>query len=73
MAKPIVVVRKREARRYIPYGQSQFDQLIADGKLEAVPLSERGKAIGITLRSILKYQRETMGLTPSEDDAPDAE
>ena len=73
MAKPIVVVRKAEAMRYIPFSLSSFDDLIAEGKLEAVPLSENGRAIGITLRSIIKYQTEVMGLAPSDDDAPDTE
>ena len=74
MAKPVVVVRKKVARtKYIPFGSTQFDQLITDGKLEVVPLSEGGRAVGVTLRSILKYQKDVMGLTSLADDEPDAE
>jgi hypothetical protein len=51
-------------------GSTTLDDIIEKGQLEVVPLSEGGRAKGITVRSIIKYQREVMGLEPLADDEP---
>lgn len=69
MAKAHAIVRRADVRAlYIPLSESRLDDLIRAGQLETVQLSKGGYAIGITLRSILKYQTEVMGLAPLGDD-----
>jgi len=66
--KPHVIVRKKAVGNYIPLGRTQIDELIKQGLLKVVPLSPGGRAVGITLESIIQYQREVMGLQPLRDD-----
>jgi hypothetical protein len=76
---PFEIVRLGEVRRYIPVGRTRRDELIAAGLLEVVSLTpptrdkhgvtHPGRAKGITLRSIRKYQTLVMGLGEASDDA----
>jgi hypothetical protein len=71
MPKPHIIVRpKRVRERHIPLGHTEFDAAIESGLLEVVPLTLKGRAKGITLRSIIRYQRDVMGLEPLTDDEP---
>ncbi len=71
MARPHEIVRKRNLKIYIPYEKSQLEEIIDQGLLEVVPLSPGGRAVGITMRSIIKYQLDVMGLQPLPDDQPE--
>jgi hypothetical protein len=71
MARPHEIVRKKDLHKYIPYQKTQIDEIIDRGQLEVVKLSANGRAIGITMRSIVKYQTEIMGLEPLADDRPE--
>jgi hypothetical protein len=71
MAKPHAVVRKAVVlAKFIPVGLTTLDDLIERGLLETVPLSESGRAKAVTMRSIIAYQRDHMGLEPLADDEP---
>jgi len=70
MAKPHVIVRRKDLKKYIPYGHTQLDNLIQRGRLKVVKLSENGRAVGISLASIIEYQRRVMGLEPIDDNGP---
>jgi hypothetical protein len=65
-----VIVRKRDVHKFIPYAHTQLDALIEKGLLKTVPLSPGGRARGVTMESIIKYQRDHMGLEPLPDDTP---
>lgn len=72
MPKPQIILRKKAVReKYIPLSETQLDDEIKRGALETVPISAR--AIGITLQSVIEYQRRVMGLSPLPDDAPEEE
>ncbi len=68
--KPNAIVRKLTVRgKYIPVAESVLDEIIRKGLLVTVPLTEHGRAVGITLESVLRYQREIMKIEPLADDA----
>jgi hypothetical protein len=71
MLKPQVVVRFSELRKFIPIGHTVRDELIEQGLLKVVPLTPKGRAKAITLESVVRYQREVMGLDPLDDDGPE--
>jgi hypothetical protein len=72
MSKPRIVVRFRELPKFIPVGHTVRDELIEQGYLDVVPLTPKGRAKGVTLESVIRYQREVMGLDPLNDDATEA-
>jgi hypothetical protein len=68
--KPHAILRKLAVRsKYIPVSESVLDDLIKEGLLQTVPLTNGGRAIGITLASVLKYQKEIMKIEALPDDA----
>jgi hypothetical protein len=72
MAKPQIVIRPYRVRKdYIPVGKTVLEELIMKGLLKVVPLTPLGRAKGITLESIIEYQRLIMGLQPLPDDKPE--
>jgi hypothetical protein len=72
MPKPHIIKRPAEIRKkYIPVGTTEFSEIIKQGLLEVVPLTAKGRAKGVTLDSIIEYQRTYMGLEPLPDDAPE--
>jgi hypothetical protein len=68
MSKPHVIVRLKDLRKFIPYEKTQLDELIRKGLLKTVKLSPGGRAVGITMASIVVYQKQCMGLDPLPDD-----
>lgn len=72
MLKPQIVVRFSELRKFIPIGHTVRDELIEQGLLKVVPLTPKGRAKAITLESVVKYQREVMGLDPLDDNGRQA-
>lgn len=65
--EPIWIVRLPEVlSKYLPIGEREVRALIESGHLEAIKLARCGTGwkIGITKRSILKYQKEHWGLEP---------
>ena len=79
-AEPLKIVRYNDLRRYIPVGRTRRDELIAAGLLEVVSLTPPtkskktgemvpGRAKGITMRSIRKYQQQIMHLRELEQSA----
>lgn len=69
--KANAILRKLTVRaKFIPVSEATLDALIAKGQLETVKLTEHGRAVGITLESVLRYQRDVMKLAPLPDDAP---
>jgi hypothetical protein len=68
MPRPHEIVRRKDLYSFIPYGKTQLDELIHRGLLKTVKLSPGGRAVGITMTSIVAYQRDHMGLEPVEDD-----
>jgi hypothetical protein len=71
MAKPHVIVRLKDLSKFIPYEKTQRDELIRKGLLKTVKLSPGGRAVGITMASIVAYQKQCMGLDPLPDDGGD--
>jgi hypothetical protein len=71
MSKPQIIVRFRELPKFIPVGHTVRDELIEQGLLDVVPLTPKGRAKGVTLESVVRYQREVMGIDPLDDDAPE--
>jgi hypothetical protein len=73
MPRPHEIVRRKDLYSFIPYGKTQLDELIQRGLLKTVKLSPGGRAVGITMTSIVDYQRDYMGLEPIPDgaDGPD--
>jgi hypothetical protein len=70
--EPLVVLRPRVVQqRYIPVGHTVLGELIDQGLLEVVPLTPKGRAEGITLKSVVRYQRKVMGLELPPDDTLD--
>jgi hypothetical protein len=69
MFKPRIIVRFRDLPQFIPVGHTVRDELIEQGLLDVVPLTPKGRAKGITLESIVKYQRNVMGIEPLDDQA----
>jgi hypothetical protein len=72
MPKPQIVVGPNDLPKYIPVGRTKQRELIDQGLLEIVPLSLGGRVVGITMRSIIQYQRDVMGLQPLDDDEADS-
>jgi hypothetical protein len=73
MPKPHIIKRPAETRKkHIPVGATEFSDIMSQGLLKVVPLTPKGRAKGITLDSIIEYQRTYMGLEPLPDDAPEA-
>ena len=70
MPKPQIIVRKKDVEKYIPLRPSQLNEVIKR-LLKVVPLSPGGRAVGVTLESIVEYQRDVMGLLPLPDDEAD--
>jgi hypothetical protein len=68
--RPHEVVRKKNIPRYLPLGFTKIDEIIEQGLLELVPLTPDGRAKGVTMASIINYQRDVMGLEPLPDDTP---
>ncbi len=77
---PLQIVRFSDLRKFVPVGRTRRDELIKAGHLEVVRLTPDtkskttgemvpGRAKGITLRSIRKYQALVMGLAEAEDTA----
>ena len=69
MPKPQIIVRFAELKKFLPIGHTVRDELIGQGLLKVVALTPRGRAKGITLSSIIEYQRRFMGIEPLPDDA----
>jgi hypothetical protein len=73
MPKPQIIKRPSETRKkYIPIGETEFSEIMKLGLLKVVPLTAKGRAKGITLESIIEYQRRFMGIEPLPDDALEA-
>jgi hypothetical protein len=70
--RPHVIIRKKAVGKFIPLGRTQLGELIKQGLLKVVPLSPSGRAVGITMRSIIKYQRDVMGLQPLPGEEADS-
>ena len=70
MAEPRTIVRFPDLKKFIPVGRTIRDELIAQGLLKVVPLTPKGRAKGVTLELIVRYQREVMGLEPVADNRP---
>jgi hypothetical protein len=68
MRNPYIIVRFDELSKYLPIGPTARDELISLGLLKVVPLTPKGRAKGITLNSIVQYQRDVMGLEASSND-----
>lgn len=70
--EPFEIIRFNDLRKFIPVGKTRRDELIKADLLEVVPLTPdttnkkgelvRGRAKGVTMRSIRKYQALVMGL-----------
>lgn len=67
MTRPQIVVRPNRVKEFIPLGRTMLADLIKQGLLTVVPLSPGGRAKGITMASIIEYQRRFMGLDPIDD------
>lgn len=68
MPKPQIIIRFSELKKFLPVGHTVRDELIEQGLLRVVALTPKGRAKGITLDSIITYQRDVMGIEPMPDD-----
>lgn len=73
--EPIEIVRLKDLPQYVPLKKTRLGDLIDAGMFEIVPLTpptkdgRPGRAKGVTMRSIRRYQAVVMGLTEKAEDA----
>ena len=70
MSKPHTIVRLKDLGRYLPLGKTQRAEIIRKHLIKTVPISSDGRARGVTLDEIMRYQKEVMGLDPIHDNMP---
>jgi hypothetical protein len=67
MSKPHSIIRLSKLSEVLPLGRTARDDLIKRGLLKVVPLTPAGRAKGVTLASVVAYQRNIMNLEPLSD------
>jgi hypothetical protein len=72
MSKPHYIVRLKHLGQFLPLEKTQRAEVIKRGYLKTVPLSPDGRARGVPMAEIVRYQREVMGLAPLDDNALEA-